>query len=122
VPAAQPGSVRGCLRAHHRFAGWSGAGRPGFAARGGSESGIFDHRAPPGELRRLSELQPGDRTRITQVGGDGDTSRRLMDLGLIRGTAVEVVRMAPLGDPIEVRIRGFMLSLRRTEADHITVE
>ena len=70
----------------------------------------------------MSELKPGEQTRIAQVGGDGDTSRRLMDLGLIRGTAVEVVRMAPLGDPIEVRIRGFMLSLRRTEAENITVE
>lgn len=73
-------------------------------------------------MRRLSELKPGEQTRIAQVGGDVDTSRRLMDLGLIRGTAVEVVRMAPLGDPIEVRIRGFMLSLRRTEAENITVE
>jgi Fe2+ transport system protein FeoA len=73
-------------------------------------------------LRTLSELKPGDRTRVVAVGGEGDAARRLMDLGLIRGTAVEVVRMAPLGDPIEVRIRGFMLSLRRTEADHITVE
>ena len=59
---------------------------------------------------------------MTAVDGEGDAARRLMDLGLIRGTTVEVVRMAPLGDPIEVRIRGFMLSLRRTEADHITVE
>jgi Fe2+ transport system protein FeoA len=73
-------------------------------------------------LRTLSELKPGDRTRVVAVGGEGDAARRLMDLGLIRGTTVEVVRMAPLGDPIEVRIRGFMLSLRRTEADHITVE
>jgi ferrous iron transport protein A len=45
-----------------------------------------------------------------------------MDLGLIRGTPVEVVRAAPLGDPIEVRLRGFMLTLRRSEAEHITVE
>ncbi len=73
-------------------------------------------------MRTLSELKPGDRGRVTAVGGEGDAARRLMDLGLIRGTAVEVVRKAPLGDPIEVRIRGFMLSLRRTEADHITVE
>ena len=73
-------------------------------------------------MRSLSELKPGDRTRVVSVDGEGDAVRRLMDLGLIRGTAVEVVRMAPLGDPIEVRIRGFMLSLRRTEADHITVE
>lgn len=73
-------------------------------------------------MKTLSELKPGDRARVVAVEGSGDAVRRLMDLGLIRGTPVDVVRMAPLGDPIEVRIRGFMLSLRRAEADHITVE
>ena len=43
-------------------------------------------------------------------------------MGVIRGTTVEVVRRAPLGDPMEVRLRGFMLTLRRAEAEHITVE
>jgi ferrous iron transport protein A len=56
------------------------------------------------------------------VAGDADATRRLMDLGLIRGTTVEVIRRAPLGDPLEVKLRGFMLTLRRTEAEHITVE
>ena len=59
---------------------------------------------------------------MTEVGGEHDAARRLMDLGLIRGTTVEVVRAAPLGDPIEVKLRGFMLTLRRAEAEHITVE
>ncbi len=45
-----------------------------------------------------------------------------MDLGLLRGTTIEVVRAAPLGDPIELKLRGFMLTLRRAEAEHITVE
>lgn len=45
-----------------------------------------------------------------------------MDLGLIRGTTVEVIRTAPLGDPMEVRLRGFMLTLRRADAEHITVD
>ncbi|CAA9340201.1 MAG: Ferrous iron transport protein A [uncultured Gemmatimonadetes bacterium] len=45
-----------------------------------------------------------------------------MDLGLIRGTTLEVIRVAPLGDPLEVRLRGFMLTLRRAEAEHITVD
>ncbi|HLM68621.1 MAG TPA: FeoA family protein, partial [Longimicrobium sp.] len=53
---------------------------------------------------------------------DADATRRLMDMGLIRGTTVEVVRRAPLGDPMEVKLRGFMLTLRRSEAEHITVE
>ena len=73
-------------------------------------------------MRHLAELKPGERARVASVGGDNDAARRLMDLGLIRGTTVEVVRTAPLGDPIEVRLRGFMLSLRRSEAEHITVE
>ena len=59
---------------------------------------------------------------MTSVAGDADAARRLMDLGLIRGTTVEVVRAAPLGDPLEVKVRGFMLTLRRAEAEHITVE
>jgi len=73
-------------------------------------------------VRRLAELNPGERGRVASVGGEGEASRRLMDLGLIRGTTVEVVRTAPLGDPIEVRLRGFMLTLRRSDAEHITVE
>ena len=59
---------------------------------------------------------------MTAIGGDADAVRRLMDLGLIRGTTLEMVRRAPLGDPLEVRLRGFMLTLRRSEAEHITVE
>lgn len=72
--------------------------------------------------RKLAELSAGERVRVVAVEGDADATRRLMDLGLIRGTAVEVMRRAPLGDPIEVRLRGFMLTLRRAEAEHITVE
>jgi Fe2+ transport system protein FeoA len=72
--------------------------------------------------RALAELKPGERGRVAAVAAEGDTARRLMDMGLIRGTAVEVVRRAPLGDPIEVRLRGFMLTLRRSEAEQITVE
>lgn len=72
--------------------------------------------------RTLAELGPGDRGRVVSIGGAGDATRRLMDLGLIRGTTIEVIRRAPLGDPIEVRLRGFMLTLRLSEAEHITVE
>jgi ferrous iron transport protein A len=72
--------------------------------------------------RKLSELAPGERGRVVALEGAGDASRRLMDLGLVRGTTVEVIRTAPLGDPLEVRLRGFMLTLRRTEAENITVE
>jgi ferrous iron transport protein A len=74
------------------------------------------------ERRVLSALQPGESGRVTAITGDPDATQRLMDMGLIRGTTVKVERLAPLGDPIEVRVRGFMLTLRRSEAEHITVE
>ncbi|HEU4558260.1 MAG TPA: FeoA family protein [Longimicrobium sp.] len=72
--------------------------------------------------RTLAQLEPGERGKVTAIGGDAEAVRRLMDLGLIRGTTLEMVRRAPLGDPLEVRLRGFMLTLRRSEAEHITVE
>ena len=72
--------------------------------------------------RRLAELRPGEKGRISAVGDAGEATHRLLDLGLTRGTTVEVVRSAPLGDPIEVKLRGFMLTLRRAEAEHITVD
>ena len=72
--------------------------------------------------RTLAQLSPGERGRVRAIGGDPDATRRLMDLGLIRGTTLEVIRVAPLGDPLEVRLRGFMLTLRRAEAEHITVD
>ena len=73
-------------------------------------------------MRTLSALSPGERGRVVQIGGDQAAVQRLMDLGLIRGTTIEVVRRAPMGDPLEVKLRGFMLTLRRSEAEHITVE
>ena len=73
-------------------------------------------------MRTLASLEPGQRGKVVSVEGDADATRRLMDLGMIRGTSVEMVRRAPLGDPLEVRVRGFMLTLRRSEAEHITVE
>jgi ferrous iron transport protein A len=73
-------------------------------------------------VRTLSQLVPGDRGKVVKVAGDAEAARRLMEMGLMRGTTVEMVRVAPLGDPLEVRVRGFMLTLRRAEAEHIEVE
>jgi ferrous iron transport protein A len=72
--------------------------------------------------RTLVSVAPGESARVKSVGGEGSAARRLMDLGLIRGTPIKVVRVAPLGDPIEVSLRGFMLTLRRSEAEHVVVE
>ena len=73
-------------------------------------------------MKTLAQLAPGDRGKVAKVVGDAEAARRLMEMGLMRGTTVEVIRVAPLGDPLEVRVRGFMLTLRRAEAEHIEVE
>jgi ferrous iron transport protein A len=71
--------------------------------------------------RALDQFSPGERGVIVRVGGEPATARRLMELGLVPGTPVEMVRYAPLGDPVEVSMRGLHLSLRRAEASLIHV-
>ncbi len=73
-------------------------------------------------VKPLSELKPGQRGVISKVGGSGQTHRRILDMGVVPQTGVEVERVAPLGDPIEVRIKGYHLSLRKEEAANVYVE
>jgi len=70
----------------------------------------------------LSELKPKERGTIVKVGGGGPVHRRILDMGVVPGTEVEIVRVAPLGDPVELLIRGYHLSLRKEEAREILVE
>lgn len=70
----------------------------------------------------LSQLQPGERATICEIGGGGALRRRLLDMGVVPGAEVEVVRVAPLGDPVEYMIKGYRLSLRRNEAAQVEVE
>jgi ferrous iron transport protein A len=70
----------------------------------------------------LAKLAPGEKARITAIGSIGPMKRRLMDMGLLPGEEVKVEKVAPLGDPIEVRIRSYHLSLRKKEAEGIAVE
>ena len=72
--------------------------------------------------RTLADLNPGDKAVIVTIAGSGGIRRRLLDMGATAGTLVEVERIAPLGDPIEVRIKGYHLSLRKEEAARIRVE
>ncbi|NLU46103.1 MAG: ferrous iron transport protein A [Euryarchaeota archaeon] len=72
-------------------------------------------------MRRLSELEPGDAATVIKVHGEGPLRRRLLDMGLIRGTVVTAVKRAPLGDPLELRIRGYELSLRKAEAEAVEI-
>jgi Fe2+ transport system protein FeoA len=81
----------------------------------------MSERAPEELERTLDRLEPGDGGAIVRLESAPPIARRLMELGLVPGTRVEVVRRAPLGDPIEVTVRGVHLSLRRSEAAHIHV-
>jgi len=73
-------------------------------------------------VRPLSELAPGDMATIVRVTGRGPARRRLMDMGLMPGETIEVVRVAPLGDPVQVKVQDCNLTIRREEAVSIYVE
>jgi len=70
----------------------------------------------------LADLKPGQSGEIRKINIAGVLKRRLMDMGVVSGTDVRVEKIAPLGDPIEVRIKSYSLSLRRGEAKNIEVE
>ena len=70
----------------------------------------------------LDKLPLGQEAVITAVGGEGALRRRLLDMGLIPKTRVRVEKVAPLGDPLELRVRGYSLSLRKEDAGKIEVE
>ena len=78
---------------------------------------------PASQISCFAQLEVGDRARVIGFGGLTENYRnRLMSLGLIPGTEFEVRHVAPLGDPVDIRVRGFCLSLRREEAGGIEVE
>ncbi len=70
----------------------------------------------------LDTLKTGIHATVTAVGGQGVLRRRLLDMGLTPGTSVRVVRVAPFGDPMELRLRSYTLSIRRAEAEKIEIE
>ena len=73
-------------------------------------------------VKSLRDMKPLDRGKIIKVGGGKGIRRRLMDMGVVNGAEVVVQRVAPLGDPVEVRIKGYDLALRLEEAENISVE
>ncbi|NJB68495.1 ferrous iron transport protein A [Desulfobaculum xiamenense] len=75
-----------------------------------------------GTIINMRQLQVGQKAIIRTVGASGELGRRIRDMGLVPGTEVEVTGRAPLRDPVALRMKGFTLSLRNNEADHITVE
>jgi len=75
-----------------------------------------------GQQMPLHELVVGQRGVVVRISGQGPVRRRMMDMGLVPGTEVKVLRVAPLGDPVEFEVKGYSLSLRKSEASNITVE
>lgn len=72
-------------------------------------------------MRTLKEINPGEMVSVATFKGTGALRRRLMDMGITKGTEIFVRKVAPLGDPVEITVRGYELSLRKAEAENIEV-
>ena len=93
------------------------------AGAGHQHRGRHRHGLDEGlRLKRLGELEPGDAGTIHRLSCKGRLRRRLMDMGVVAGTPFRIERVAPLGDPVELKLKGFNLSLRKEEAGDIWVE
>ena len=73
-------------------------------------------------MKTLRQANVGDTVKVIKLHGEGALRRRIMDMGLTNGIEVHIRKVAPLGDPIEVTIRGYELTLRKTEASVVTME
>lgn len=72
-------------------------------------------------MKTLKDVKVGETATVVKLHGEGPVKRRIMDMGITKGTDVFVRKVAPLGDPIEVTVRGFELSLRKGEAENVLV-
>lgn len=73
-------------------------------------------------MNTLRDAAVGKRVKVTRLTGEGPVKRRIMDMGITKGVEIYVRRVAPLGDPVEVTVRGYELSLRKADAEMILVE
>lgn len=73
-------------------------------------------------MKTLKQAKVGDVATVIKLHGEGAVKRRIMDMGLTKGTRVQVRKVAPLGDPLEVTVRGYELSIRKADAEMIEVE
>ncbi len=73
-------------------------------------------------MKTLKEVACGQTVKVTKLTGDGPVKRRIMDMGITKGVEIFVRKVAPLGDPLEVTVRGYELSLRKADAEMIIVE
>ena len=73
-------------------------------------------------MKTLRQAKVGDRVRVVKLHGEGAVKRRIMDMGIPKGVEVCIRKVAPLGDPVEVNVRGYELSIRKADADMIEIE
>ncbi|MBO7542608.1 ferrous iron transport protein A [bacterium] len=73
-------------------------------------------------MKTLNDVPVGKTVKVKKLLGEGPLKRRIMDMGILKGTEITVVKIAPIGDPIEVNLRGYDLSIRKSEAANIEVE
>ena len=73
-------------------------------------------------MKTLRDAKVGDTVRVARLHGEGAVKRRIMDMGITKGTSVYVRKVAPLGDPVEVTVRGYELSIRKGDAECIEVQ
>ena len=73
-------------------------------------------------MKTLRQAKVGDTVTVVKLHGEGAVKRRIMDMGITKGVTVHIRKVAPLGDPVEVNVRGFELSLRKADADMIEIE
>ncbi|MBQ7183318.1 MAG: ferrous iron transport protein A [Clostridia bacterium] len=73
-------------------------------------------------MNNLREVPVGGSAKVVRIHGEGAVKRRIMDMGITRGVLITVRKVAPLGDPIEITVRGYELSLRKADAENIEVE
>ena len=73
-------------------------------------------------MRTLKEVKTGETVKIVRLHGEGAVRRRIMDMGVTKGTEIYVRKVAPLGDPLELTVRGYELSIRKFDAEKIEVE
>ena len=73
-------------------------------------------------MKTLRDVSVGDTVKVVKLHGEGAVKRRIMDMGITKGVEVYVRKLAPLGDPVEVNVRGYVLSIRKADAEMIEVE
>lgn len=73
-------------------------------------------------MRTLKSVKPGETVKVVKISGIGPLKRRVMEMGITKGVEIQVRKVAPLGDPIEITLRGYELSLRKADAEIIEIE